>query len=141
VLGRHPALLPLILALLAAGCGASGPRVVKISGTVSRGGKPVDKLMVNFYPEHGRPSWGSTDAAGHYVLNYEGRGDGAVTGTHKVWVQIRPASPKEEEDLRAGRLQLHPEIGAILQKYGKYETTPLTVEVKHNGQVLNLDLD
>jgi hypothetical protein len=126
---------------LIAGCGSGGPRVVKVSGTVTRGGKPVEKLFLNFEPAHGRPSWGVTDKDGHYTLNYERRREGAVTGTHKVWVQIRPASPKEEADLRNGTVKLHPEIKSILEKYGKFETTPLKVEVKDDGKPLDLKLD
>jgi hypothetical protein len=131
----------MLLLSLAAGCGPSGPHVVKVSGTVTRGGKPVNKLFLNFYPEHGRPSWGVTDQDGHYTLNYDSSRQGAVTGKHKVWVQIRPANPKEEADLHNGVLKLHPEIKSILQKYGKLETTPLEKEVKENNQVINLDLD
>ena len=44
--------LPLVLT---AG-GSSAPRVVKISGWVTRADKPVPHLFVNFYPEVGRPS-------------------------------------------------------------------------------------
>ncbi len=133
-------LILLVLSALA-GCGRSGPRLVKVSGTVTRGGKPVPKLFLNFYPEHGRPSWGVTDQDGHYTLNYERTGDGAITGPHKVWVQIRPANPKEEADLHNGTLKLHPEMQAILKKYGKLETTPLTVEVKEDHPVIDLDLN
>jgi hypothetical protein len=123
------------------GCAPAGPKVVKVNGTITRGGKPVQKLFVNFYPEHGRPSWGVTDQDGHYTLNYEQKGDGAVTGKHRVWVQLRPASPKEEADLRNETIKLHPEIQEILKKYGKLETTPLTVEVKEDTRVIDLPLD
>jgi hypothetical protein len=138
--GRWP-FLAFVFLSLAAGCSSSGPHVVKVSGTVTRGGQPVNNLFLNFYPEHGRPSWGVTDADGHYTLTYLNAGDGAITGTHKIWVQVRPSSPKEEADLRNGTLKLHPEIQAILAKYGKLETTPLTREVKDDNQVIDLALD
>lgn len=136
----RPVLAVLLLAIFI-GCGRSGPRLVKVSGTVTRGGKPVPKLFLNFYPEHGRPSWGVTGEDGRYTLNYERTGDGAITGTHKVWVQIRPANPKEEADLHNGTWKLHPDMKAILQKYGKPETTPLTVQVKEDQPVIDLDLN
>jgi hypothetical protein len=126
------------LALTAGGC-ASGPRVVKVSGTVTRGGKPVDRLVVNFTPEQeGKASWGITDKDGRYTLKYERDRDGALVGTHKVWFQVRAATPKEEIALAAGELKVHPEI---LQKYGNPKTTPLRVEVKGDDQPLDLKLD
>jgi hypothetical protein len=136
---RAPVLVLVFLALAAAGCG--GPRVVKVSGTVTRGGRPVDKLQVTFQPEHGRPSWGITDKDGHYTLNYERGRDGAVTGTHKVWVRVQPTSAKEEADLARGLVKLHPEMNRILEKYGNLKTTPLTREVKEDDQVIDLQLD
>ena len=143
-LRRQPAVLWLLLSVvpvLADGCSPSGPRLVKVSGTVTRNGEPVPKLFLNFYPEHGRPSWGVTDDDGHYTLNYEGKGDGAITGTHRVWVQLRPSSPKEEADLHNGVLKLPPAIKHILQTYGNLETTPLRVEVTEQSPVIALKLD
>jgi hypothetical protein len=130
------------LSLLALGCGSKGPQVVKVTGTVTRGGQPVELLVVNFWPHKGRPSWGVTDKEGHYTLNYERNRDGAVVGPHKVWVEVRPTSPKMESELRSGKLKLHPEMKAILEKYGK-ETTPLkNIEVKdEDPQIINLKLD
>jgi hypothetical protein len=136
------ALALLCLSLLVLGCGSEGPHVVKVTGTVTRGGKPVERLVVNFWPQKGRPSWGVTDKEGHYTLNYERNRDGAVVGPHKVWVEIRPSSPKEEADLRNGRIKLHPETNAILQKYGKDSTPLQKVAVKdEDPQVIDLKLD
>src|SRR5262249_37371768 len=112
--------------------------VVKVSGNVTRGGKPVDRLVVHFLPDKGRPSWGVTDKDGHYSLNYERGRDGALVGTHTVWVQVKPFTPKEESALAAGELKIHTEI---LRKYGNRETTPLRVEVKGDDQPINLTLD
>jgi hypothetical protein len=114
---------------------------MRVTGTVTRGGQPVDKLMVNFLPEDGRPSIGRTDADGHYSLQYDKDRAGALLGKHKVWVQIRPANPKEEADIAAGLVKLHPDIDAIMQKYGNRKTTPKTVEVTQDNQVIDLPLD
>ncbi len=126
---------------LAAGCGSSGPEVVPVTGTVTRGDKPVNKLFLNFMPHKGRPSWGVTDQDGHYTLHYEKDRDGAVVGPHKVWVEIRPSSPKEELALQRGTLKLHPEMQKILEKYGKKAAKPLTVEVTADNPVIDLKLD
>ena len=123
------------------GCGSGGPEVVAVSGTVTRGDRPVGRLVVNFWPDHGRPSWGLTDADGHYTLKYDKDRDGAVTGRHKVWVQKKPGSPKDEADMANGLVTLPPEINAIIEKYGDQKTTPLFVEVKENNQVIDLPLD
>jgi hypothetical protein len=127
-----------VLPLLVAGCG-SGSKVVRVSGTVTCGGKPVPKLVVNFEPKHGRPSWGLTDKDGHYTLHYDAQREGAEIGTHTVWVEVKATRPGEEADV--GKLKAQPEMRRILQKYGKFEKTPLTKEVKENDQVINLELD
>jgi hypothetical protein len=58
------------LSLLAsAGCGdPDAPEIARVTGTVTRGGKPVPNLVVNFMPAEGRPSWGITDDRGRYVV-------------------------------------------------------------------------
>ncbi len=131
----------LFFALVCAGCGESGPRVVRVTGTVTRKGQPVEKIVVTFVPEKGRQSWGATDAQGHYRLHHDRR-EGALVGTHHVWVQVRPKTPKEEADLAAGTLKLHPEIEQILEKYGNQGEPAITVEVKNEDpQVIDLKLD
>ena len=131
----RPVLALFVLPLLVADCGS---KVVRVTGTVTCGGKPVPKLVVNFEPAHGRPSWGLTDKDGHHSLHYEAGRDGAEIGTHKVWVELKATRPGEEADV--GRRKAQPEIQRILQKYGKFEKTPLTKEVKENDQVINLEL-
>ena len=53
------------------GCGDGGPRVVPVTGTVTRNGKPVPNLFINFMPEAGRPSWGHSDEQGQFTLEYD----------------------------------------------------------------------
>jgi hypothetical protein len=126
--------------VLFSGCGDNGPRVLRINGTVTRADKPVARMVVNFSPEHGRPSWGLTDADGHYSLKYDKDRDGAVAGKHKVWVKVKPSSPKEEAEIAQGLIRLNPDTSKILEKYGR-ENSPLTVEVKDDNQVIDLPLD
>ncbi len=131
----------LLLSLLCVGCSEPGPRIVRVSGTVTRQGSPVDKLVIHFVPEEGRESWGAADEKGHYTLRHDRR-PGAVTGKHKVWVEVRPKTPKEEEELAAGTLKLHPQIDQIVEKYGDRQNPALTVEVKNKDpQVIDLKLD
>src|SRR5688572_11184430 len=86
----------LILLLAAcAGCGSDAPEIVRVSGTVTRGGKPVPGLIVHFQPEGGRPSWGQTDAQGHYDLDYDPDHRGAKVGKHKVFFELGSAGASE----------------------------------------------
>jgi hypothetical protein len=131
-----------LLLVVLTGC-SGGPRIVRISGTVTRAGKPVPNIVVNFMPEEGRPSWGSTDEQGHYTLHYDRDQDGAVTGRHQVSVEYSPRNPGAEDiEARGGGKPTVPqELQAILQKYGNPETTPLKVEVNKNNQVIDIQLD
>lgn len=127
------------LLLAAGGCGSGGPTVVPISGTATRGGKPVANVELTFHPEIGRPSWGNTDAAGKFRLSYSRDRDGAVLGRHRVTVRGRqPASPEEEF---SGRIKHPPEVGEIVARYGKVDETPLVIEITGREADLQLPLD
>lgn len=139
------------LALLAlAGCRDNGPAIGQVSGTVTRGGKPVPNLTVNFVPDRGRPSWGMTDSGGHYSLHWDEDYDGAEVGPHKVTVAFVPGSgpeaappPGYEPAGARKKTQAAPpgDIKEITAKYGDLEKTPLTFEVKRGRQTLDLPLD
>jgi hypothetical protein len=130
----------LVAAVLICGC-SRGPRVVPVSGTVTRAGKPVAKLIVTFMPTEGRPSWGLTDENGKFTLNYARDKDGALVGTHTVWVSYQAADPGEEQALQDGTASLPAELNDILQVYGKKETTPLQIEIKKAETDLQIKLD
>jgi hypothetical protein len=133
---RLAAILPLLLFLIT-GC-ENGPRVVPVKGVVMRGGQPFKTpLVVKFYPESdGRPSTGVTDAEGRFELKFDRDTKGAAVGKHKVVVAFRPRNPAEEGD--AG---FHPDQDAILEKFGKKETTALSVEIKQSESDLQIKLD
>src|SRR6266849_4119376 len=118
----------LLFPILGSGCG--GEKLVTVSGTATRHGKPLPKLVINFSPEKGLQSYALTDQDGRFSMIYTNGQEGVVRGTHKVWVQLQTAGSKEDKELRKrlARQQSDPEIAQILRKYGKVETTPLTVE-------------
>jgi hypothetical protein len=134
------AVVLLALVFLCNGCG-SGPGVVRVTGTARHDGKPLARLIVHFVPAEGRPSWGMTDEEGHYKLRYDREREGAQTGTHKVWVEFRPAGAKEDLAQREGTLQLPPALQRVLDKYGDKDHPALSVEVKQDNQVIDLPLD
>src|SRR4051794_27503821 len=132
--------LALVFLGLAVGCGDSGPRVVQVSGKVTRGGKPVSGLLVHFQPETGRASFGRTDDQGNYTLEYDKTRKGAVVGTHRVFVQFKGRGPLDEEKIARG--EFHPDQKAIMEKYGSLEVTKLRVEVGPDGnQDIPIKLD
>lgn len=133
-----------ILAILVplSGCSGKGdgPRVVRVNGTVTHQGKPIANLLVTFMPTQGRPSNATTDANGHYELNYTDAEKGALVGHHTVWVTV-PLSGAEGMGPQF-EPKLAPEVPAILKKYGTPELTPFKdIEVKEDNQVVDLKLD
>jgi hypothetical protein len=143
------------MACLLTGLGCSGgtEKVVAVTGKVTHNNKPVAGIVVSFVPQtatNAGVSIGTTDEDGQYELTVFKTGEpGAVVGTHKVWVSL-PRKPeisrKPEGDGKKKKPapnpapQLPADSAEILKKYGKLDTTPLTVEVK-GGQPLDLKLD
>jgi hypothetical protein len=139
-MGRKPFACLAVVAALLVGC-SDAPDIARVTGHVTRNGQPVAGATLNFMPENGRPSWAVTDAEGKYELHYSKEYEGALVGKHKVFVVFRPADPKEEAEIMAGRLKRPADQDAIMAKYGKWDTTPLEVEIKESGQVVDLKLD
>lgn len=129
------------LLLLLVGC-SSGPAVVEITGVATRDGKPVKNLFLTFYPDDGtHPSTAVTDEQGRFELKKNKAQKGAAVGTHKVVAAFRPRSPQEEAEYAEGKLKFHPDQDAILGKYGKRETTAMSVEITTSSKDLELKFD
>jgi hypothetical protein len=130
-----------VLALTAAVAGCNrGPRVVKVTGTVTRGGKPMPGVLLKFVPDGtARPSWGVSDDDGHYELKYDlDRGNvvpGAVIGHHRVYVEFRARSMTEQQQKKPK------DAAAILDKYGNIDKSPLNYDVTTDNQVIDVKLD
>lgn len=76
-----------VLGLTLAGCGAERPQTIRVTGTVTLDGDPVEGAVVGFTPEEGgRPATGTTDAGGKFTLTTFEDGDGALPGRHLVTV-------------------------------------------------------
>jgi hypothetical protein len=127
--------IALVLAVLGvAGCGESGPKIVKVSGVATYKGDPVPSLLLNFQPEKGRPSWGVTDANGRFTLEYDAKNKGAVVSTHTVSATYRANTPDEE----MGVAKRHPAVRPITEKYSDSEKSPLKIDIK--GPTDNLEV-
>jgi hypothetical protein len=125
------------------GCGSGQSSTAVVEGKVTANGKPLDKVLVEFWPEgEGRRSLGETDSQGSYkLMTDDGKNTGAVIGTHKIVLKDSAALGEkflgregETEDLSKGRKSRIP------PKYSSAETTPLSKRVEE-GKVNQLDLE
>lgn len=131
---------PCALTLLLAGCGPKGPDVVKVRGTITKGGKPVSSMVVQFIPEKGRSSAARTDENGYYELEFsEAVPKGALPGNHSVSLQVTQDSIDEPVNLKDPKY--HPDTKSILRDFGNWKTTKLKVEVTHDQPVIDIELD
>lgn len=79
--------LPVLAVGLLCGCGGAAsdlPETGTVQGTVTLDSHPLADATVMFYPETGRASVGTTDAEGHYELQYTAEVPGAKIGSHVV---------------------------------------------------------
>lgn len=78
------------------GCGGDGrPSLVKVTGTVTLDGKPLEgasvslKFVTDDKSKYKRPSGAMTDAQGKFTPQTYGKDDGLPTGKYKVGIQKR----------------------------------------------------
>lgn len=128
------------------GQAAGKPKLVPVSGTVTRKGAPVEKAQVAFInPDASRNAIGETDSQGKFRLGTFGNADGAILGDHVVIVTkaaavaaASPAGPPKPEDLAkmasAGQMTAVKSDQSIPAKYGDPKTTSLKATVKGDGQ-------
>lgn len=138
---RAIAWISVLLMLGVAGCKSNEPKIVPVTGVITRNGRPVANVTIHFRPDKGRPSWGRSDDDGHYTLNYERGRDGAVEGTHKVYVEFRPRSPDEESLIAEGKIKLPQDRKAILDKYGNQAEPAISIEVTPGKTSYDIALD
>ena len=102
------------------GCNSSAETVELglVTGTVTDKGTPVSNAIVEFFPDGGRTSVGTTNAEGVYSLKYNDE-NGAVVGPCRV--QITPGAapaPASEEgsDVMAPPMAAPPSVVNIPEK-------------------------
>jgi hypothetical protein len=86
---RYRSLLALMFSLLLVatpGCGSKHPDIVPVSGTVTIDGKPLTLGAVTVSPQGHRPSTGTIDENGRFILSCFEPGDGVLKGTHLATV-------------------------------------------------------
>ncbi len=126
---RLPCLL--LVAVVLSGCGHTGPKRYPISGHVTYKNKPVTIGIVTFVPEHGHVAVGTIGTDGSYALQ-------AAAGTYRVAVKAVPPPPPGKDYMREEGYE--PPQSLIPVKYSRLTTSGLTVEVKANDNVIDLEL-
>jgi hypothetical protein len=128
----------LALATAMAGCGG-GEKLVKVSGSLTRNGKPVPNLFVCFTPAAGKTCYGLTDEAGRFTLSQDRKTNEIPVGQYSVWVEWRPRSPKDEMDPEhANKPQ---DYSAIKEKYGTDAKSPLKMDITGSTDKLEVKID
>jgi len=148
-------LLVLALLLAASGCGG---KLVKLEGTVTLDGQPLEGATVTFNPEGGggNSASGLTGSDGVFFLTTRTSGDGVAPGAYKVTVtkanssdiagvgQPTPSDPQsmlksmkdfgEKQKPNKERTPKKQDL-AIPAQYTNAEKTPLRCQVPPDGSV------
>lgn len=158
----------LLLALSAAGAAGCKPTpsftFTPVEGTVRKDGKPLEEVLVIFFPDPETPGPRSiseiTDAAGHFRLHTDDGVDGAVIGKHRVCIydprESGAALNRRRRDFLARKAKgdssvavaerleaikaLETSATRVPATYGRMEETPLRIEVGPGTPVIELEV-
>jgi hypothetical protein len=152
--------VPIILTVIAAGCGGSNPNApASISGSVNYKGKPVTGGSVQFYTQSGTPYSAAIGADGTYSVADVPLGELIVcVETESVNPVHKASTGKEASQRQASMGNRQPPAGQgggsggtpsgeepkyvkIPDKYAKSKTSPLTYTAKQGRQVHNIELE
>ncbi|MSU78725.1 MAG: hypothetical protein EXS16_11610 [Gemmataceae bacterium] len=125
---------PFLLGFLS-GCGG-GPKFVPVKGVLTFRGTPVPNVILDFYPETGRPSWGQTDAEGQFALECDKENTGAVVGKHNVFARMGPGWEK----IPGERPALSKNHAEFFEKFSAANSN-VVVEIQATTKELNLAWD
>jgi hypothetical protein len=146
-----------VLAVALTGC-QRGPEFAPVEGTVTKEGKPLADVIVEFHPDVGtlgpRSRSAPTDQSGHYrLLSYRGSDDGAVVGAHRACIfdsrlihgdiKLPPGVPIPEDiqkEMRERNKEARSSSRRVPPSYGHPNETPLRVEVRPGSQVIDLEI-
>lgn len=121
-------LLVLAFAAVTIGCSDGRPKRVAVSGKVTIDGEPLVQGTVKFVPENARPSAGTVDENGRFVLTCYDGNDGAVPGVHRVQVSANEIISDSKIRWFAPR------------KYADFRTSEITVEIDEPTDSIVIEL-
>lgn len=110
--------LCLVLLVVLMGCSdgprRDGPEMVKVTGTVTLDGEPVEGAHIRFSPEAGGPAaYAVSDRRGRYELRTFDPGDGAIPGKYGI-------SATKEEVTEAGQeFESQAALEAYIKEHGE----------------------
>ncbi len=121
-----------VVSLACLGCGDDGPKLGKVTGTVTMDGTPMTNVLVTFTPvEGGRSSNGKTDDSGVYSLTYS-EGLGAAVGMHRVSVTtLKNADNIVDSEMRSDDPAYAAQSGGAAQDYSQ-ANIPEAIPEKYN---------
>lgn len=120
-----------VITVCGLGCGSNGPQLGTVTGVLTQEGSPVTGALVEFFPEEGKTSTGTTDAEGKYVLSYEDS-EGAIIGEHTVQVTVGVPQPAVDPESM--------EVAPPMMEPPKTVVLPQKVSVKEGENSIELQL-
>lgn len=121
--------LSAVLLFCCCGCGSSSgalPDLIPVKGKVTYKGQPVTAGTIRFEPDYGRMASGAIQADGTFVLSTLKKDDGAVAGTHRVYINGTGPNARKKE--------------VIPKKYTQIGTSKLTADVDSEHTEFTFDL-
>jgi len=122
-----PVLSLLAFLALLAGCGQDRPECVPAAGQVFIDGQPLTAGQIRVIPSGARAASAKIDQEGRFTLTTFESGDGCVPGTHAVEITAL--------DTTGDRM-----VQLVPEKYGRADTSGLTVTVDGSTDSLRIDL-
>jgi hypothetical protein len=137
------------------GCGSS-ETLANVQGKLTVGGKPLDKIQIQFLPDPsqgtiGPRSTGVTDAAGYFILTTDDGRAGAIVGQHVVILtdvskgDAPRSPPRLKSTARVGEKGKPPAEPEPVQlriglEYASSAKSGLKKTVEAGDQTINFDL-
>ena len=117
-----------------------GPELVKVTGTITLDGEPVEGAHIRFSPEAGgSAAYAVSDRRGRYELRTFDPGDGAIPGKYGISATKEVTEPGMEFDSQAAMeayVKEHGErpsrgkaVNALPDKYATMDTSELTADI------------
>jgi len=126
-------------ALVATGCGSSGPVMGRVSGEITYKGKPIEKGTITFISTDGvRPNATGMIDSGTYAMTTTEPGDGVVVGEYKI--AFSDINPEDYNTPLPGAPRKAPKPG-LPKKYLNADTSGLTFKVEPGSQTKNFELE
>jgi hypothetical protein len=115
-----------------------------VNGIVLLDGQPLAGAVIYYVPSKGPSASGVLDAEGRYELTTYTSGDGAVIGSHNIYLAPLPDENRlagyTEEDYAAGKLPPAAPANPIPAKYSSPTTSGLTAEIAAGDNQKDLTL-